>query len=83
MTIFNFFGFIIKQKPTPQLNVFNISASSTLFIFNQRNTFVGLILFKKISAQSLLGIILAILSLIPPPVILAQPFIKLLLIKFQ
>ena len=53
-----------------------------LFFFNHEKTFFTLILFKLTLAHLPLGIILDKLSLIPPPVILAQPLIKLLLIKF-
>ena len=82
-TLFKFFGFIIKQNPTPQLNVLSISFSSILLFLSQRNIFKVLIFFKSISAQSLLGIILLILSSSPPPVIFAHPFIKFLLINFR
>ena len=51
---------------------------SILFFFNHLKIFKGLIFFKSISAQSLLGIILLILSSKPPPVIFAHPLIKFL-----
>jgi len=78
-----FFGFIIRQKPTPQLNVLNISLSFILFSLSQLNIFLVLILFKFISAVNPSGITLFILSARPPPVILAQPLIRLYLIKFK
>ena len=43
----------------------------------------GFILFKSIFADKCEGKILSKLSLIPPPVILAHPLIKFLLIKFK
>ena len=49
--VFKFFDFIIKQKPTPQLNVFNISLSSILLCFNHLKIFFVLILFKSTCQQ--------------------------------
>ena len=65
------------QKPTPQLNVFNISLSEIFRFFNHLNIFKGLILVKSISAHNLSGITLLTLSAMPPPVMLAHPFRRL------
>ena len=70
------FFLIINIKPTPQLNVFNISFSVTLLFFNQVKTFFVFILSKSIFAHLPFGIILDRLSLIPPPVICAHPLIN-------
>ena len=51
--------------------------------FNHLKIFNVFILFKSISAQRFFGITLSILFFIPPPVILAQPFNKLLLTRFN
>ena len=80
---FTFLGLIIKQKPTPQLNVLSISFSDIPLFFNHLKILVVLILFKLISATKFLGIILLILSDKPPPVILAHPLIKFLSINFN
>jgi len=77
------FGLIIKQKPTPQLNVLSISVSDIPFLLSHLKIFNVLILFRLISATKLFGIILLILSAIPPPVILAHPLIKFLSINFK
>ena len=83
MTFFKFLEFIIKQNPTPQLNVLSISLSDILFFFNQLKILVILILSKSISADKCSGIILLILSAKPPPVILAHPLIKFLSTNFR
>ena len=74
---------MIKQKPTPQLNVLSISLSEIPFFFNQLKIWEVFILFKSISVTKFSGIILLMLSTKPPPVILAQPFIKLLSINLR
>ena len=76
ITFLKFFLLIIRQNPTPQLNVFIISLSCTLLFFIHLKIFGGLILLKSISAHKLFGITLLILSANPPPVIFAQPLIK-------
>ena len=48
---FKFLGSMIKQKPTPQLNVLSISLSSIFCFLSHLNIFEGLIFFKSISAQ--------------------------------
>ena len=53
ITFLKFFGLIIKQKPTPQLNVFNISSSLIPWLFNQWNILRGLILNKSISEKKI------------------------------
>ena len=58
VTLFRFLGLIIKQKPTPQLKVFNISPSFKPFFFNQLKISSVFILFKFISIEKLFGIIL-------------------------
>ena len=83
LTLLKFFGFIIKQKPTPQLKVLSISPSLILFFLSQLKILRGFILSKYISAHKLLGITLPILSANPPPVILAQPFNKFLFTRFK
>ena len=72
------FFFTIKQ--IPQLKV---SFIINKFFFNHLKILEGLILLRLISAQSLSGIILFMLSSIPPPVIFAQPLIKFLSIRFS
>ena len=42
LIFFTFLAFTIKQKPTPQLNVFSISLSSIFFCFNHLNIFLVL-----------------------------------------
>jgi hypothetical protein len=79
----NFFGLIIRQKPTPQLKVFNISLSDMPFLCNHLKILNAFILFKSISAEKLFGITLLILSAKPPPVIFAHPLIKFLSINFK
>ena len=81
--LLNFFGFTIKQNPTPQLKVFNISLFDMPLSFNQLKIFGGLILFKSISATKFFGITLLIFSDKPPPVIFAQLLIKFLSINFK
>ena len=76
-----FLDFIIKQNPTPQLNVLSISLVEIPLFLSHLNIFKVLILFKSILASRLFGITLLILSDNPPPVIFAHPFNKLLLIK--
>jgi hypothetical protein len=76
-------GFIIKQNPTPQLKVLSISLSLILYFLSQLKILRGLILFKSISTDKLLGTTLLMLSANPPPVILAQPFNKFLLTRFK
>ena len=62
------------QNPIPQLKVLSISLSSTPLFFNQLNIFFVLILLRSISAESVFGITLLILSTIPPPVICAHHY---------
>ena len=73
----------MRQKPTPQLKVFNISSSLTPLFFIQLNILVVFIFFKSNCAQNFSGIIRLILSESPPPVILAHPFNSFLSIKFN
>ena len=75
---FKFLCSIIRQKPTPQLNVLSISLSEIPLFLSQLNILEVLILSKLICAESLSGIILLILSDNPPPVIFAHPLIKFL-----
>ena len=81
--LLNFFGFTIKQNPTPQLKVFNISLFEIPFFFNQLKIFGTLILSKSISAIRFFGITLLIFSGKPPPVIFAQLLIKFLSINLK
>ena len=76
-------GLIIKQKPTPQLNVLSISLSDIPFLFSHLKIFKVLTLLRLISATKLFGITLLMLSAKPPPVIFAHPLIKFLLINFS
>ena len=76
-------GLIIKQKPTPQLNVLSISLSDIPFLLSHLKIFKALTSLRLISATKLSGITLLMLSAKPPPVILAHPFIKLLSINFN
>ena len=71
------------QNPTPQLKVFNISFSLIFCFFNHLKTLLTFILLKSISAHNPLGIILLILSAIPPPVMLAQPLTRFFLLKLR
>ena len=50
--MFKFLGLIIKQNPTPQLNVFSISLSLTLFFFIHLKILRGLILLKITKLES-------------------------------
>ena len=59
---FKFFLSIIRQKPTPQLNVLSISLSDIPLFLSQQNILEVLISSKFIFAESLSGIILLILS---------------------
>ena len=83
LILFKYFGFIMRQNPTPQLKVFNISLSFILLSLSQLNIFLVLILFKFMLAVNPSGTILLILSSSPPPVIFAQPLIRLLFIRFK
>ena len=62
---------IIKQKPIPQLNVFNISLSLILLDFKNLKIFFILIFDKSIFSVRLSGTDLKRLSTNPPPVICA------------
>ena len=76
-------GLIIKQKPTPQLNVLSISLSDIPFLLSHLKIFKVLTSLRLISATKLSGITLLILSAKPPPVIFAHPLIKFLSINFK
>ena len=73
--------FAIKQKPTPQLKVFNISLSEILLDFIHLKILFVLILARSKFKHKFLGIDLLILSIKPPPVICAALLIKFFFVK--
>ena len=83
LILFNFFGLIIKQKPTPQLKVLSISLSDIPFLWSHLKILDVFIWFKFISAVKLSGITLLMLSTNPPPVMFAHPLIKFLFVNFK
>ena len=78
LIFFTFFFGVIKQKPTPQLKVLNISFSDTPLLLIHLNIFFTFILDKSISTEKLLGTDLNKFSSKPPPVICAAAFIRFL-----
>ena len=73
----------IKQKPTPQLNVVNISMSEIFLFFNHLKILWTLIFERSIFTVKLLGTDLVIFSIRPPPVMWADELIKPLLTKVK
>ena len=63
-----FFG-VIKQKPTPQLNVLSISLSDIFFVFNHLKILPTLMRERSMLTDSSLGTDLGKFSIKPPPVI--------------
>ena len=61
LILFNFFGLIIRQKPTPQLKVLSISLSDIPFLWSHLKILDVFICSKFISAVKLFGITLLIL----------------------
>ena len=65
----NIFFSTIMQKPTPRLNVLNISLSDMFFDLIHLKIFLTLIFDKSIFTDKCDGTDLVIFSMIPPPVI--------------
>ena len=82
LIFFKFLELTIKQNPTPQLNVFNISFSLIPKFLKNLKILVILMLLRFNSASKFSGKTLDKLSLRPPPVIFAHPFIKFFLRSF-
>ena len=76
--IFETFSFFaIKQNPTPQLKVFNISLSDKFLLFSHLKMFIILILERSMSTERFSGTDLNKFSIRPPPVICALSLLNL------
>ncbi len=71
------------QKPTPQLNVFNISLSDIFLLLSHLKILPTFIFDKSIFIDNLSGTYLIKFSIKPPPVIWAAELIKFLLTNLR
>ena len=74
---------MIRQNPTPQLNVCIISRSEIFLLFSHLNILVTLIFERSIFRVKLSGIDLNRFSTKPPPVMCAEAFIRLFFVNFK